>query len=294
MGLYRHLAKVDCNKILANTKHLPKKCDLLAHKGKFMQSTKLKAPFGWVGGKSKLSSDIVALIPEHTMYVEVFGGALSVFYAKPKSKLEVVNDINSSLVNLHRCMRTNPNSLSLYLNNMLISREIFNDIRHGRMKARNNIEAAAFYLYQLVQSFGAKGDNFAMSAKSGRKPKDIYKSYQKWSQRLKGVTIENMSFQKLIPLYDKKECFYYIDPPYVSTESYYKNTGGFGLKEHKELAALLSNVQSKFLLSYNDCELVRELYKDFTIVSSKEIEYTLGKNMHGKNKSVREVFVRNY
>lgn len=145
-----------------------------------MQSTKLKAPFGWIGGKSKLAKDIVSLIPqEHTTYVEVFGGALSVFYAKDKSKLEIVNDINSDLVNLHRSIRTNPQTLSYYLNNMLISRELFNDIRHKRLKPKNNIEAAAFYLYQLTQSFGSKGDNFAMSAKSGRKPKDIYKSYKK-------------------------------------------------------------------------------------------------------------------
>lgn len=259
-----------------------------------MQSTKLRAPFAWIGGKSKLAKDIVALIPGHKMYVEVFGGALSVLYAKEKSKLEVVNDINSQLVNLHRSIRTNPQTLSFYLNNLFISREIFNDIRHGRMKPRNNIEAAAFYYYQLQQSFGSKGDNFAMNAKSGREPKNIYKAFTKWSQRLKGVTVENKSFQELIPLYDKEDAFFYVDPPYVSTESYYKNTGGFGLNEHKELAALLSNVKGKFLLSYNDCELVRELYKDFKIVSSKEIEYTLGKNKHGKNKSVKEVFVMNY
>lgn len=259
-----------------------------------MQSTKLRAPFAWIGGKSKLAKDIVALIPEHKMYVEVFGGALSVLYAKEKGKLEVVNDINSQLVNLHRSIRTNPQTLSFYLNNLLISREIFNDIRHGRMKPRNNIEAAAFYYYQLQQSFGAKGDSFAMNAKSGRAPKNIYKAFTKWSERLKGVTVENKSFQELIPLYDKEDAFFYVDPPYVSTESYYKNTGGFGLKEHKELAALLSNVKGKFLLSYNDCELVRELYKDFKIVSSKEIEYTLGKNKLGKNKSVKEVFVMNY
>ncbi len=37
-----------------------------------MQSTKLKAPFGWVGGKSKLAKDIIALIPEHKLYIEVF------------------------------------------------------------------------------------------------------------------------------------------------------------------------------------------------------------------------------
>ncbi len=108
------------------------------------------------------------------------------------------------------------------------------------------------------------------------------------------MKIENKSFEELIPLYDKEETFFYIDPPYVSTESYYKNTGGFGVAEHKQLAALLFNVKGKFLLSYNDCKLVRELYKEFNIRATKEIEYTLGKNVHGKSKSVKEVFITNY
>lgn len=260
-----------------------------------MQSTKLKASFGWVGGKSKLAKDIIEAISEdHTTYVEVFGGALSVFYGKEPSKLEVVNDINSELVNLHRAIRNNPQTLSMYLNQLLISREIFDDIKHKRMKPRNKIEAAAFYLFQLTQSFGSKGDNFAMSAKSGRKPKNIYKSYSKWSNRLKGVTIENKSFDNLIKLYDKEDVLFYCDPPYVATESYYKNTGGFGLAEHELLADTLSNIEGKFLLSYNDCQLVRELYRGFNIRSTKEIEYTLGKNRHGKSKSVREVLVSNY
>jgi DNA adenine methylase len=260
-----------------------------------MEYKKLKAPFGWVGGKSKLAPDIVKGIDwGHSTYVEVFGGAMSVLYAKPPSKLEVVNDINSNLVNLHRCIRTNPQSLSMYLNQMLISRELFDDIKHKRIKPRNKIEAAAFYLFTLTQSFGSKGDNFAMSAKSGRKPKDIYKSYSKWSNRLKGVTIENKSFEELIRLYDKPETLFYCDPPYVETESYYKDTGGFGLEEHELLADMLGKIKGKFLLSYNDCALVRELYKGYNIRSTKEIEYTLGKNRHGKNKSVSEVLISNY
>ena len=260
-----------------------------------MQSTKIKSAFGWVGGKSKLAKDIVSLIPDdHTKYVEVFGGALSVFYAKEKSKIEVVNDINSELVNLHRAIRSNPQTLSMYLNQLLISREIFDDIRHKRMKPRNKIEAAAFYLYQLTQSFGSKGESFAMNAKSGRSPKHLYKSYKKWSDRLKGVTIENKSFPVIIPLYDKEDVFFYVDPPYVETEKHYKNIGTFGIEEHKQLAALLSQVKGKFLLSYNDCELVRELYADFNIQTTKEIEYTLGKHAHGKSKKVKEVFITNY
>ena len=54
------------------------------------------------------------------------------------------------------------------------------------------------------------------------------------------------------------------------------------------------SIENGFLLSYNDSVIVRELYKDFNIKTTKEIEYTLGKNMHGKNKSVREVFITNY
>ena len=205
-----------------------------------------------------------------------------------------MNDINGELINLHRAIRNNPKTLSLFLNKLLISREIFVDIRNNKLKPTNKIEKASFYLYLLTQSFGAKGDNFAMSAKSGRKPKNIYKDFTKWSKRLKLVTIENKSFEELITLYDKEDSFFYLDPPYVSTESYYKNTGGFGIEEHKLLSKLLKNIKGKFLLSYNNHPLVRELYKDFNIKYSKDIEYTLGKNAKGKRKVVSEVFITNY
>lgn len=254
----------------------------------------LKAPFAWIGGKSKLAEDIVALFPDHRLYVEVFGGALNVLYRKPCTikQAEVVNDINGELINLHRAIRTNPQSLSMYLNTLLISRELFADILSGRMKPRNNIERAAFYYYQLSQSFGAKGTTFAMMAKSGRRPKDIYKDFGQWSKRLKFVTIEHMSFDKLINTYDKEDAFFYCDPPYVSTEKYYQHTGGFGEVEHRKLSQLLHGIKGKFLLSYNDCELVRELYSDMKITSTKEINYTL--RGAGSKKTVREVFITNY
>ena len=259
-----------------------------------MQTTTLKAPFGWVGGKSALAKDIIALIPEHKTYVEVFGGGLSVFYAKEKSKFEVINDINSELINLHRIIRNRPQSLSIFLNKLLISRELFYDIKYKKLRPTNEIEQAAFYLFLLTQSFGSKGDNFAMSVKAKRQPKDIYKSYQKWSNRLKGVTIENKSFQELIKLYDKDDSFFYLDPPYVKTEKYYKNTLGFGVAEHEELANILSNIKGKFLLSYNDCSFIRELYKDFKIIQTKQIQYRLGKNIHKQHKTVKEILILNY
>jgi len=255
---------------------------------------KLKAPFGWVGGKSQLATDIVKMMPEHKMYVEVFGGGLNVLYAKEKINLEVINDINGELVNLHRHIRKSPESLSFYLKQFLISRELFDDMKFKRFKPRNDIERAAVYYYLISQSFGSKGDNFAMSTKSFRKPKYIYKSFYKWSRRLRNTTIENMSFEKLIKTYDKEGAFFYCDPPYYKTEKYYKNIGEFGEREHRLLADLLRKSKSKWLVSYNDCEFICELYQGFNILESKEIEYLLGKNAHGKRKVIKEIYICNY
>ena len=231
------------------------------------------------------------------MYVEVFGGALNVLYAKELPKRanyrEVANDFNSDLINLHRSIRNNPVKLQEYLNELFISREIFLDIKQNKIKPRNNIEKGAFYYYLLHMSFGSKGEHFAMSAKS-RKPKNIYKEFTKWSQRLKMVTIENMDFEKLILNYDRDDAFFYCDPPYVGTENCYKNKRIFNLDDHKRLYKSLKRLKGRFLLSYNDCGFIRELYKDFKIVESGKINYTLGSNFHKQRKTVSELFIMNY
>ena len=108
------------------------------------------------------------------------------------------------------------------------------------------------------------------------------------------VTIENMDFEKLIINYDKEETFFYCDPPYVGTENYYKNKKTFDIDDHKRLYETLKGVKGKFLLRYNDTAFIRELYADFRIVESDKFEYTLGKNVDGKNKSVRELFIMNF
>lgn len=260
-----------------------------------LKATTLKAPFGWVGGKSQLAKSIVELMPPHKRYIEVFGGGLSVLYAKPSRKnmsakyVEVINDSNSDLINLHTIIKTAPQTLALYLNNLLCSREIFEMIKKGTLSPRNKIERAALYYCLLTFSFGSKGDNFAMC--KTRPPKNIYKDYSIWSERLKGVCIENMDFRRLIKEYDSADSLFYLDPPYVGSENYYKMRRSFGIKEHKELCAILKSLQGKFILSYNDCALVRELYKDFRIIESKEVRYSLNIKVR---KKTREVIVVNY
>jgi DNA adenine methylase len=68
-------------------------------------------PIPVVGGKRKLAARIVALIPEHVTYVEPFAGGAQVFFCKPKSKVEVLNDKDNELVNVFRVMQKHPQEL---------------------------------------------------------------------------------------------------------------------------------------------------------------------------------------
>lgn len=74
----------------------------------------------------------------------MFGGAGSVLYQKEPSKIEVFNDINDEIINLHLCIKKCPQTLSMYLNQLLISRNLFYKIKTKKLKPKNKIEAATF------------------------------------------------------------------------------------------------------------------------------------------------------
>ena len=59
----------------------------------------------WAGGKGRQLTDLLPLIPVTRIYVEVFGGGGSVLLNRPKSEIEVYNDLDEQLVNLFRVLR---------------------------------------------------------------------------------------------------------------------------------------------------------------------------------------------
>jgi DNA adenine methylase len=175
----------------------------------------------------------------------------------------------------------------MHLAYLPVSREIFYDIKEGRTKPKNKLERAAFYYYLLSTSFGSKRGHFAMSKSQARK--NIYRNFSVWSQRLKGVTIENLSFEALIQEYDRSGTLFYCDPPYVGTEGQYELEDGFGLAEHRKLAEILRGIKGNFVLSYNDCPLVRELYEGCKF-REVEVRYTLGADVSSRTPS-KEVII---
>ena len=246
----------------------------------------------WIGGKRLLRKEIVKrLWPGRGNYIEVFGGAAWVLFYKEKEPVEVYNDINSELVNLFLQVKYHPEAILKEFEFLLNSRQIFNNFKN--YLGLTEIQRAARFLYLVRFSFGAKADSFGTSKTcSPLKLSTIIAQIQKAHQRLNSVVIENLSFEKCIEKYDSPKSFFYCDPPYVKGMDYKCFGINFTLDDHVRLAEILKNIQGKFLLSYDDNEFIRELYKDYII---EEFERLNGINRKKiRNNYFKELLIRNY
>jgi len=229
---------------------------------KWRKGGRMNSFMSWVGGKKALRDEVIIRMPPfYEKYIEVFGGAGWVLFRKsPENEVEVFNDFNSNLVNLYRCVRDDPARLKYKLRYVLNSREDFRWLAFLHKKGvftrfRDYDRAAKFY--QLIRYSYASGlDSFASQ------PHSIWGDFpliDMASRRLQKVIIENQDFEVLIKHYDSPVSFFYCDPPYFATESYYKDVG-FTKKDHIRLHDTLAEIKGKFLVSYNDCPEIRELW----------------------------------
>ncbi len=217
----------------------------------------------WVGGKKALRDEILERMPlYYERYIEVFGGAGWVLFHKPPGNdFEVYNDFNSNLANLYRCVRNKPEQLKNELRYVLDSREDFDCIallhKKGDFKALTDIDRASKF-YQLIRYSYASGlDSF------GSQPHSMWSDFpviDMAARRLQKVVVENKDFEKLIRQYDRPVSFFYCDPPYYATEDYYADVG-FTKEDHIRLRDTLLGISGKFLVSYNDCPEIWQLWE---------------------------------
>lgn len=62
-----------------------------------------------------------------------------------------------------------------------------------------------------------------------------------------------------------KALFFYCDPPYFETEGHYAVV--FAREDHARLRDALAGCKGKWMVSYNDCSFIRELYDGYPITA---------------------------
>lgn len=260
----------------------------------------LKSPIKWVGGKARLVNKLLPLIPHHKGYVEVFGGAGWLLFAKKPVKWEILNDLDSNLMNLWNVIKNYPNEFIKSFEYVLISRDLFNTYKekYKNNDYKNEIEQAHILYYLLKAGVGASlpdggGCGFGAAKDKSRLrinqiPDDINNAYE----RLKAVIIECADFRRIFKTYDSEDTFFYIDPPYRNTARSSYSVGNFTDEDYIDLGNICKQLKGKFLLTINNDNFIRELFKDFKIINH-EVYYGICKTDNGRS-HFKELIITNY
>ncbi len=74
---------------------------------------RMKAPFPWFGGKSRVADIVWDRFGDVRNYVEPFAGSLAVLLARPtEAKIETVNDLDCWIANFWRALQADPEALA--------------------------------------------------------------------------------------------------------------------------------------------------------------------------------------
>lgn len=221
---------------------------------------KTKSPLKWPGGKTVLAQRIIQALPPHTCYVEVFGGSLAVLLTKPRSKCEVINDINSTLVALYRVARWHPDELKREMALLINSREEMKAFRE--QPGLTDIQRAARFLFTNAISFGGDCRSFGVQRTggggAGSRLSVIAEKLISFHERLDGVAIENLPWQRCLDLYDSAETVFFLDPPYV--EGAQKAYASWTPEQMQELRAKLDQIKGRWVLTTGASEAERAAF----------------------------------
>jgi len=262
----------------------------------------VNSPFKWVGGKSRLRKQIIALLPEHTCYVEPFAGAAWVLFGKSPSDVEVINDIDLEVVNFFRVVKYQPEELLLSFEWELVSRAEFQRLAELNPQKLSDVQRAHRFYYIIMAGWGGelKYPRFQTSITDGGHGnrligalKNLKERLRPVHDRLRTVIIENLDWKDCIDRYDRSNSVMYIDPPYPDNGcNYAYNMRDWG--EHQLLAARLKAANCKWILSSYDTPEVRDLYSDYYAVSVQSASGMKATKQGNQRVLNKEVLITNF
>jgi DNA adenine methylase len=264
-----------------------------------MESTKLKTPLTYYGGKQKLAKTIIGLIPEHNLYCEPFFGGGAVFFQKPVSNVEVINDSNNELINFYTVVKNDFANLEKEIQSTLHSREVHRKARviYNNPDMFSELKRAWAIWVLASQSFSAKlngvwGYDITRNTTSKKINFKRENFTEAFALRLQRAQIECSDALHIIKSRDTKDAFFYCDPPYFNSDcGHYK---GYALTDFERLLKTLSSVKGKFLLSSYPSPILNEYAKKYGWHQGKIHQRVSVGNMNANQKQKTEVLTANY
>jgi len=241
----------------------------------------MRTPITYYGGKQRIAPEIISMIPKHKIYVEPFFGGGAVFFVKPKTGIEVINDHDNRLINFYLCVQNRFDELQEFIRNTLHSESMYyyaKDVWNERVEASEIEKAWAIWVITNGSFAGSMhgGWKWCNGTTGGHTGTFIKGKRNEFSEqlhrRLDNVQISCRDALRVIQDRDTSETFFYLDPPYPGCNQ--QHYSGYTEENLAELLSLISTIKGKFILSNYWCDVLQE-YVDKQKWNFKEIKVDL-------------------
>lgn len=257
-----------------------------------------KSPLRYPGGKTRACKSITELLESHydiSQYQIIaspfFGGGSFEFHMQNNHGLKIIgNDKFKPLYSFWNECKYNKEKLVDELNNVHhsgVTKECFNSMRSSIMEETDSLSQSVQYFVINRCSFSGATLSGGFSEESSKKRFTKSSIERVKDLELNDFDMHNQDFELFIELVHGPSVFLFLDPPYYlesKSKLYGKNGDMHEDFDHRRLYECIVH-KTGWMMTYNDCAYIRELYRDFEIVES---QWSYGMN---KSKQSSEIVI---
>lgn len=229
------------------------------------------APIRYPGSKWSIANQIISHFPQHYHYIEPYFGSGAVFFTKPPSPHELINDTCGTVTNFFQTLRDHTDELLWLLENTPWSREEYDN---STTITNNQLENARRFVVRVWQAHasdlskktgwknrGHKQRARGMSIRWQRVPSELAQI----AHRLQDAEIESRPAVDIMKRFSGNDCLIYADPPYLpSTRTQKMYAQEMTENDHIEMLQTLKAHNGPAVLSGYNNELYNTLLPDWT------------------------------
>ena len=263
----------------------------------------IKSPLRYPGGKSRAVKTIAPLIPHFDEYREPFLGGGSVFmYVKqhyPNKKFWI-NDIYSELFTFWQMAQKNNQPLidRIYewRKKYPVGKQLYQFLKDNMATFDDLEKAAAFFICNRITFSGTTlSGGYSEKAFSDRFTISSIERLTPFHKVIQNTKITNLDYKEVVA---KKggNVFIFLDPPYYTAKKsalYGKNGNLHKSFDHSAFAKTMKNCRHKWLITYDDCEYIRDLFS-FAHIIPWHLTYGMRNITQQSNQNGKELFISNF
>lgn len=262
--------------------------------------TLIKSNLRWPGGKSRMMRFLEPFIPWRIhKYLEVFtgGGSVLLYVSQTRNTKNIyANDIDANLINYYKAVKNDPDGL---IKEVMTIKNTYTAETFSTIYKSLDVSTPSEFFASNKTSFSGLGNSYSPSSYDENFTLNTINNIHLISKVIKNVKFLNLDFVDLDSEIDNIDDFFvYLDPPYY----YNMDVGLYGEQGslHKDFnhEILFDWVQAhaeknRIMISYDDSDYIRKLYKDFNIYNF-DFTYTMTNVGRKKCKIGKELVITNY